>query len=190
MKHKVLFVDDEPLVVEGLKRALYKEPYEMLCANSAEEAYGILEQEHVDVVVSDDQMPGVSGVDFLVAIRRKYPEVIRIMLTGRATIDTAIRAINKGEVYRFLSKPCDEVEVATTILQALRQRELVDETKKLLMMFNKQQTLINRLETTLPQIHGSELDEEEIMITDDLPSDMDMNKLIDEIKKHTRKSVD
>jgi len=186
VKHKVLFVDDEPLILEGLKRALHKEPYGILTAGSAGEAYGILERERVDVVVSDDCMPGISGLDFFMAIRHKHPDIIRIMLTGRATLDAAVRAINEGEVYRFLIKPCDEVEVGVAVLQALRQKELVTETRKLLSLFKKQQALINRLENEVPQVYSSDIDEDGAVVIDDVPADLDINKLIEEIEKQTK----
>jgi len=85
MARKVLFVDDELHVTEGLKRALRKEPYEIMSANSADKALEILARQPVDIVVSDEKMPGMSGSEFLTVVCRKYPDTIRIILTGHAS---------------------------------------------------------------------------------------------------------
>ena len=122
MSHKVLFVDDEPKVTRAIKHTLRKENYEILSAVSAQEALGILERESVDVVVSDEQMPGMSGSELLARVCREYPDTVRIILTGQASLEAAVRAINEGEIYRFLEKPCDAEELATAIRQALQQR--------------------------------------------------------------------
>ncbi|MDP2316443.1 MAG: EAL domain-containing protein [Pseudomonadota bacterium] len=118
----VLLVDDEALVTEGLERALFAEPFRILSASSAREALRILAREHVDVIVSDEQMPLVSGSELLCEVRRRYPEIQRIMLTGRASLATTIRAINDAAVFRFLQKPCATPEMAATIHAALDAR--------------------------------------------------------------------
>jgi two-component system probable response regulator PhcQ len=107
MPRRVLFVDDEPHVTESLKRALRKEPYEVLSANSADEALEVLARQPVDVVISDEKMPGMQGSEFLAVVCKQYPETIRIIMTGHGSIEAAIRAINEGEIYRFLTKPCN-----------------------------------------------------------------------------------
>ena len=120
MGHKVLFVDDQPNVIEGLKRVLRKEPYEILSASSAAEALDIMSQQPIDVVVSDEKMPGMSGSEFLFLVSQKYPDTVRMLLTGQASLDATIRAINQGEIYHCFTKPCNEADIATTIRQALK----------------------------------------------------------------------
>lgn len=102
-KHKatILLVDDEPNVTDALKRSMRNEPYELLTASSAASAQQILAGRHVDVVVSDEQMPGMAGSEFLSWVRAQFPHTIRMILSGQATLAAAIRAINEGEVYRF-----------------------------------------------------------------------------------------
>jgi len=185
MKPKVLFVDDDPDVLEGLKRALIREPYEILTASSAVDAYGILDMEKIDVVVSDEQMPNISGTVFLTTVRKNYPEIIRIILTGQATLETAIQAINKGEVYRFLIKPCNNIEIAVTILQALRQRDLVRESRKLLALFKKQQKFFLREENKFVYFCETNLDENDVFEADDISDDAIVDNLITDIKKQT-----
>jgi len=118
----ILLVDDEPNVTHALIKTLRVEAYETLSATSAEEALQILAREPIDVVVADEQMPGMSGSQLLAAVCRDYPDTVRIILTGQASLEAAVRAINEGEIFRFLEKPCDGQELADTIHQALQQR--------------------------------------------------------------------
>src|SRR5262249_56925496 len=87
------------------------------------QALRLLDRERIDLVVSDLDMPTMSGLDLINRIRISFPHVVRILLTGRGTLDAALRAINDGEVHRFLTKPWDEEELRTTIAQALERLE-------------------------------------------------------------------
>jgi response regulator RpfG family c-di-GMP phosphodiesterase len=153
MSHIVLLVDDDDNVLHGLARALRRQPYQLYTARSGEEAMFILKAHAVDVVVADEQMPGMSGSDLLAWVARTYPEVMRIILTGRATAETAIRAINEGAVYHFFSKPCHEVQLAVTIRKALEHKDLLDENRRLLQLrraqLQQQQGLHEDLTTLL-----------------------------------------
>ena len=128
MSYKVLFVDDEPKVTRAMKNTLRKEKYEILSAESAQEALGILERKSVDIVISDEQMPGMSGTDFLILIKRKYPEIFRILLTGQAGSQAALKAINEAKVYRFLMKPCNGLDLLITIRRALEYKTILKKT--------------------------------------------------------------
>ncbi len=123
MQPKVLLVDDDARVTEALQRVLSQEGYEISSANSAEEALEILRQKSVDVIISDEQMPGLSGSEFLTIVRHSYPDIVRIILTGQASLEAAIRAINKGEVYRFLTKPCNRQDLTNAIEHGLELKE-------------------------------------------------------------------
>ena len=123
MEHKVLLVDDDANLLAGLRRTLRNEPYEILSATTAEEALRILGREEVSVVISDQEMPGMSGTVFLAAVRQRFPDTVRFILTGKATLDTAIQAINDGAISRFFNKPCNPVDLAVTIRQALQQKD-------------------------------------------------------------------
>jgi len=122
MRPTVLLVDDDPRVLDGLTRVLHREPYRLLRAGSADEAAAILEREPVDVIVCDEQMPGMCGTEFLARVARNYPEVVRIVLTGEPSLEVALRAINEGRVARFFTKPCNEIDLALTIREALERR--------------------------------------------------------------------
>ena len=182
MSRKVLFVDDEPRVTESLKRALRKEPYEILSANSANEGLKVLAREPVDVVISDEKMPGMPGSEFLALVRKQYPETIRIILTGGASMEAAIRAINEGEIYRFLTKPCNEVDLAITIRQALQLKDLMVISRRLLEKNKGQSVLLQDLEKKYPGITKVKRDSTGAIIMDD-DTDNDFETLIDQFEK-------
>jgi EAL domain-containing protein (putative c-di-GMP-specific phosphodiesterase class I)/CheY-like chemotaxis protein len=117
---RVLFVDDEPHVLAGLRRALSDESYRIETATSADEALQKLLRSSFDVVVSDERMPGMPGSELLTLVAREFPTVGRILLTGHGTLESAARAINDGGVVRFLLKPCPAPLLRDAIEAALR----------------------------------------------------------------------
>jgi len=142
MSHTVLLVDDEPNVLAGLARVLHKESYTILTAQSAEEAARVLETASVDVIVTDEEMPGMSGTEFLARLAAELPDTVRIVLTGRPTLPAALRAINEGKVYHFFTKPCNEIDLAITIRRALEYRDLTAKARALLEVTKRQSVLI------------------------------------------------
>jgi len=167
VNHTVLIVDDEPIIVNLFKDALLNEPYTLLTASSAEEALSIMAQREVDVVVSDEKMPGMSGSEFLSIARQKYPEAIRMIVTGHATLESAIRAINEGEVYRFFTKPCNLFDLAITIHHALKYKDLMQEFTRLLKVVKRQSAFIKHLEEQYPGITKVRRDDQGTIIIDD-----------------------
>ena len=167
MQHIILVVDDEPPIRELLKDALSREPYDVLCAGSAEEALAVLEREPVDVIISDEKMPGMLGSEFLAVARQKYPNTIRMILTGHASLEAAIRAINEGQIYRFFTKPCNMVDLVVTVRQALQQRELLAENQRLLNIVQQQSLTLEQLEKRSPGITKVKRDAAGAVIIDD-----------------------
>jgi HD-like signal output (HDOD) protein/CheY-like chemotaxis protein len=104
---KLIFVDDEPNILQGLKRMLrsMRKEYEMFFAEGAKEALEIMEEVKIDAVISDMRMPGMDGAQLLTEIQKKHPHTIRIMLTGQADEESVLRTV--GVVHQFLAKPCD-----------------------------------------------------------------------------------
>jgi len=150
--HVVLLVDDEAEILRGLGYALRRRPFAILTATSSTQALRLLETNAVDVVVSDERMPNMPGSEFLGIVRRMYPETIRIVLTGQASLDAAIRAINEGGVYRFLTKPCSPAELAVTIERALQFRDLTRESPGLVDRTREQDQILRDLEDDYPGI--------------------------------------
>ena len=123
----ILCVDDEPEVLEGLRRTLRRQPYRLLTATSAAEALQTIAAEPVDVIVSDIDMPGTNGLELVARIRREHPEIVRLLLTGDASLEAALTAINQGEVHRFLTKPWDKDQLRRTLHEAV---ERLDELRR------------------------------------------------------------
>ena len=143
----ILLVDDESHVTEALSRHLPKQTYQVFTANSAAKAYSILDRHSIDVVVSDERMPGESGAEFLANVRRRFPKTIRMILSGQATLDAAVRAINDGEVYRFFLKPCNPTDLIFTIQRALEHKRLAEKSWALLREYRMQAALLEAVET-------------------------------------------
>lgn len=123
---KVLFVDDEVRILRSLSRSLSDEPLTVLTAESGEKALQILRNERVDIVVSDQRMPGMKGSELLGEVRRLYPDVCRVMLSGHADMDAALQAINEGRISKFLLKPVASQELVAAIHEVLDERRESD----------------------------------------------------------------
>ncbi len=154
-KQSLLLVDDEEYILGALRRVFRNQPYGVRVAHCANEALFKLERQPADVVISDQRMPGLTGIEFLVQVREKYPDTVRIILTGYADIDVAMAAINEGGVYRFLTKPWRNEHLRLTVKQGLAQRDLVLENNRLrvlLMKQNKELQLANaNLQSTVQE---------------------------------------
>jgi DNA-binding NtrC family response regulator len=115
----LLIVDDEVTILKALQRVVRDDGYRVLTAQNGEEALRLVASEDVDIVLSDIDMPaGMDGLELMVRLRRNYPAVVRLLLTGRATLAMAVGAINDGEVYRFMTKPWDLDELREVLRQA------------------------------------------------------------------------
>ncbi|GGZ95958.1 two-component system response regulator [Arenicella chitinivorans] len=119
----ILCVDDEPRITSALK-ALFRREYNVLIANSGQEALEILADNHVNVLVSDQRMPGMLGSELLTEVSRAYPQTIRILLTGFMDRQAIVDSINEGEVYRFINKPWDNFEIKEVVAEAATASEL------------------------------------------------------------------
>jgi putative nucleotidyltransferase with HDIG domain len=124
----ILFVDDEANILKALARLFRPEPFNVYTAICAEEGLKLLESEPIQVVVTDQIMPGVRGVQFLEEVRRRWPDLIRMMLTGYTEMNVAVQAINQGEIHRLITKPWNDDELRATVRQAfdtyLMRREI------------------------------------------------------------------
>jgi DNA-binding NtrC family response regulator len=101
----VLFVDDEERLLSSLKRGLIDESYKCLFANSGAQALELLSKNTVQVIVTDMRMPEMNGLELLCKVREKYPDIIRIVLSGYTQITTLLTAINEGHIYKYITKP-------------------------------------------------------------------------------------
>jgi DNA-binding NtrC family response regulator len=188
-KSKILLVDDEPNLTSALVRSLDKTQFEIFTADSAQKGLLILAGNDIDVVVSDERMPGMSGSQFLTEVRKNWPSTVRMILSGQADLEAAVRAINEGEVYRFLLKPCHPTELQLTIQQGLQHKKLVAQSRKLLMEHQKNVNLLEELEKANPGITKIELDEDgAILMHDDGSGDtQDVKSLLDDLEREMAK---
>ena len=132
MSETILLVDDDANVLEGCKRQLHKN-FTLETAVGPEEGLKMVaEGGPFAVVVSDYQMPGMDGIQFLTQVREKSRESVRILLTGNADLDSAIQAINQGQIFRFLTKPCLPEVLTSTLTAALHQYKLITAEQELL----------------------------------------------------------
>ncbi len=130
-KKRILFVDDEQKVLDGLRRLLrsMRSEWEMIFASGGEEALQILKEQSCDVIVSDLRMPGMSGDQLLAKVRRRYPGIVRLVLSGQADKESILKCV--GPIHQFMQKPCDEETLKTTISRALEMGDLfADESLK------------------------------------------------------------
>ncbi|MEM7765501.1 MAG: HD domain-containing phosphohydrolase [Pseudomonadota bacterium] len=132
MNQRVLFVDDEPNVLQALRRAIRKDVDATIAVGPEAGLEAIANQPAFAVIVSDMRMPGMNGVEFLRAATQLSPDSVRIMLTGNSDQQTAIDAVNQGQVFRFLTKPCDVDQLRLVLSQAIRQFSLVNAERDLL----------------------------------------------------------
>lgn len=116
---RILFVDDEPRILVSL-RVIFKQDYEVVCAEGGAAALMLLKTEKFDVVVSDQRMPGVTGVEVLRTARELQPKAVRLLLTGYSDLNAIIGSINEGEIFRFVSKPWTNAELKATVAAAVR----------------------------------------------------------------------
>ncbi|HYM13383.1 MAG TPA: response regulator [Bryobacterales bacterium] len=127
----VLLVDDEEMVVVSIKSFLMLDAdYDVVTANSPAEALALLEQRTVDLVISDYLMPDMDGISFLLQVRAVQPHAIRILLTGYADKENAIKAINEVGLYQYIEKPWDNAELALVIKNGLEKRFLIEKLQQ------------------------------------------------------------
>lgn len=145
----LLLVDDEANILSSLRRLFRSAGYTIHTAESGAEGLRILEQEAVDLVVSDMRMPQMDGAQFLSEVALRWPQVVRILLTGYADLGSTIDAINKGHIYGYFSKPWEDHEIRLAVQQALEQKRLRQERDQLLALTRHQNEELKDLNANL-----------------------------------------
>ena len=152
INQKILFVDDEVLLIEGIKRQLRKE-FDITVAEGGEEALMVLAQNGpFAVVISDYNMPGMDGISFLNEVYQRFPDTILVMLTGRAELNVAVNALNKGYIFRFLNKPCSREILQETLRDGLEQYRLRMSEKLLQTQLQQANQQLNELNSQLESL--------------------------------------
>jgi two-component system, probable response regulator PhcQ len=177
MEETLLIVDDEQSVISALVRSLDDEGYEISTANSGDEGLKLLKSQRFKVVISDERMPGMSGSEFLAAVREKQPETVRIMLTGHASLESTMAAVNSGEIYRFFIKPWNDHELLLAIRSAMEKYNLEAENRRLLSKIKEQALTLKVTEMIHPGITHIEKDDQGNLLLPDF-SDCEIAEMI------------
>lgn len=157
-EHSVLLVDDEPHIITALKRVLQDLPVTILSAPNGDEGLRVLRDHEAHVVISDERMPQMAGSDFLALVKERYPSTIRMMLTGYASIEAAMRAVNEGAIYRFFMKPWNDLEVVLAVKSACDLYDVEEENRLLIRMVRIHQNHLRELDRKYPEILQHEKD--------------------------------
>jgi EAL domain-containing protein (putative c-di-GMP-specific phosphodiesterase class I)/CheY-like chemotaxis protein len=160
----LLLVDDEDSIVSALRRLLRRDGYHIVTANSGAQGLQRMAENSVDVIVSDQRMPGMTGVEFLRRAKELYPDTIRMVLSGYTELQSITDAINEGAIYKFLTKPWDDERLRSHVAEAFSQKGMADENRRLanaVLSANEELSAVNdRLQQLLAnqreQIHREE----------------------------------
>jgi len=154
----ILFVDDEPKILNGLQRMLrpMREEWQMWFANSGEESLSVLEEQEIEVVVSDMRMPRMDGAQLFTEIRDRYPQIIRIILSGYSEKEMVMKSV--GAAHQYLSKPCDAEILRTTIERVCSLRDILnnDVLRKLVAQMPNVPSLPNLYSALIEELNKSE----------------------------------
>ena len=133
-KISILYVDDEENNLFSFK-AVFRVKYQVYTAISGDEALKILAEKPIEIIITDQRMPNMTGVEFLEKVIEKFPDPMRLLLTGYADMNAVVDAVNKGKIFHYLSKPWNEEELDMTIKRAyeayLQKEKLKEENKQL-----------------------------------------------------------
>jgi response regulator RpfG family c-di-GMP phosphodiesterase len=156
-RHCLLIVDDEPDVCDSVADLLRRE-FRVLKAHSAADGCRIMQQEEVHIVMSDQRMPQITGVELLTKVKSRHPHAIRMLFTGFADLDSIIAAINQGHIYQFIKKPWQPEELLSAVRQAAVEYErlatIAFEREELAREVSELKTRVSTLETEVRRLHA------------------------------------
>lgn len=176
MQRTVLLVDDEENITSALTRLLRRDGYTILRANSGKAGLALLETNQVGVIISDQRMPEMTGTEFLTRVRELYPDTVRIVLSGYTELNSVTDAINRGAVYKFLTKPWEDDLLRAHVEEAFQRYEMKVENARLtheLQRANDELRHINR-----------ELEQRVELKTAELVRNLNVLRLSQEILEH------
>jgi len=151
----VLFLDDEQNVLNSIVRLFANEPYRVVVASNPVQAMEILAREHIKVVLSDQRMPDITGVEFLHQVKIQYPDIVRILFTAYADLNATEAAINISEVYRFINKPWHPEELKTAVMGAIHYYDVLMENRRLFEETNKRNEELSEANSKLKEFSST-----------------------------------
>jgi DNA-binding NtrC family response regulator len=150
--YTILAVDDHTTITTILGRVLRSEGYHVITTQNPLEVGAILAKQRIDILLSDIEMPGINGLDLIALVRREFPAVLRILLTGNTTTESLLVAINDGQVFRYLEKPINPQKLLITIAEATTHLKKVRQAEALLKQAHHGERLLSALELEHPEI--------------------------------------
>lgn len=148
----LLVIDDEPSILSSLRRQ-FRRNYHVHIANSAQEGLEVMKKHPIQVIISDQRMPGMNGGEFFDKVKHEYPDATRLLLTGYADIQAVIEAINDGNIFRYITKPWDPVELDTIVREAFGRHNLIVQNKDLVKQLqDANQDLEKRVEARTAEL--------------------------------------
>lgn len=147
----VLCVDDEQNILASLKRLFRPQGYKVLTAEGGKEGLEVLAREAVDLIISDMRMPHMSGAEFLGQVAERWPQTVRILLTGYADLQSTVEAVNRGSIYRYVSKPWEDSDLRLAVRHGLERKFLEQERQRLLELTRQQNEELKELNANLEQ---------------------------------------
>lgn len=148
---RLLFVDDEENILRALRRLFRGSEYQTFFATSGMEGLQILEQEEIDLIVSDMRMPQMDGAEFLSIAAERWPDIMRILLTGFSDLESTITAVNKGKIFSYCHKPWDDGDLKTLVNKATQQKRMIEERGQLFEIINQQNEQLKELNNKLEE---------------------------------------
>ncbi|HEY8907516.1 MAG TPA: HD domain-containing phosphohydrolase [Rhodoferax sp.] len=145
----ILCVDDEPSILSALRRLFRARGFQVRVAEGGQAGLEVLASEPIDLVISDMRMPEMDGVMFLEQVRQRWPDTMRLLLTGYADITSIMGAINRGEIYRYIAKPWDDNDIILIVRSALQQRAMEQEQRRLQALIKAQNDELKLLNSSL-----------------------------------------
>lgn len=151
--YTLLVVDDEPSIVSAIRRLFHGDRMHIRTAASGEEALAIVRESTVHVLLTDNRMPGMSGVELLRRVRAVSPDTIRMIISGQSDMDALVEAINDGEVFRFIMKPWNDIDLKIAVNLAMAHRRLQDDNKQLQRRIEQLERVVEVVKYAYPEIY-------------------------------------
>lgn len=159
----LLVIDDEPAILSSLQRQ-FRRNYKVHTATSAEEGLEVMKGHKIQVIISDQRMPGMKGAEFFDQVKHDYPEAMRLLLTGYADIQAVIEAINEGDIFRYITKPWDPVELETIVREAFERHDLIISNKGLMSKLQEaNRDLEKRVEARTAELRAVNTEKDRMM---------------------------
>lgn len=175
----VLFVDDEQKILNAMRRTFRTQPWRLHFAGSAEEALELIDSVgKVDLVVTDQKMPGMSGVELLSILRKRHPATVRMLVSAYSDAATVLDAINEGFVYKYLTKSCSEQVLKETIVEIVTAIGLRRENQQLASKLEENEREIEAVDSIMGELDELEFDTAEIPMADTVLENLPMGVIV------------